>query len=336
MASLDIFNNDAFSLIRLSATMLDVPAQPMRLSGLFDEEGITTLSVAIERQGDTLKLIPARVRGAPGEPVHLGPRQLISIPTIHLPQVGAILADEVQGIRAFGSETEVDQALSVFKRKLRVARQRMDLTMAYQRIGALKGIVLDYDGTTPLYNLYTEFGKSQQSFSFDLDDANTVVRDKIVALKRLIEAAAGGLDFGGIEIPCSSEFFDALTAHASVKTAWERWKDGEYLREDHRNKFTMAGVTFLEFTGSVNSIRFMEAGYGYAYPLGITGMFKTYFAPADYMETVNTTGLPYYVKQERMKMDRGIEFETQSNPLNLNTRPELVIRIATTDALAAA
>jgi hypothetical protein len=44
------------------------------------------------------------------------------------------------------------------------------------------------------------------------------------------------------------------------------------------------------------------------------------------METVNTMGIPYYAKQERMKYDRGVELESQSNPIMLNTLPEAVIK----------
>jgi hypothetical protein len=42
----------------------------------------------------------------------------------------------------------------------------------------------------------------------------------------------------------SPEFFDALTGHAKVKEAYERWEDGAALRNDMRAGFTFAGITF--------------------------------------------------------------------------------------------
>ena len=54
---------------------------------------------------------------------------------------------------------------------------------------------------------------------------------------------------------------------------------------------------------------------------------QTIYAPADYIETVNTVGLPFYAKQQLMDFDKGVEIETQSNPLCINTRPRTVIRI---------
>jgi hypothetical protein len=45
------------------------------------------------------------------------------------------------------------------------------------------------------------------------------------------------------------------------------------------------------------------------------------FAPADYVETVNTMGKPRYVKQYTMQNDKGIHLDTQMNALNFCTRP---------------
>ena len=45
------------------------------------------------------------------------------------------------------------------------------------------------------------------------------------------------------------------------------------------------------------------------------------------METANTLGLPKYAKQEALRMNRGVEFEAQSNPLNLCTRPAAIIKL---------
>jgi hypothetical protein len=65
----------------------------------------------------------------------------------------------------------------------------------------------------------------------------------------------------------------------------------------------------------------------YAVPMGVDGLFVTRFAPADYNETVNTRGLPYYAKGEPMKFGKGWEMEAQSNQLNLCTRPAAIIKL---------
>jgi hypothetical protein len=68
VATLDIFNDDAFSVMSLSLAMQDRQHTPTLLGdmGLFQEEGINTPSFAIEKIGETLTLVPAAERGSSG------------------------------------------------------------------------------------------------------------------------------------------------------------------------------------------------------------------------------------------------------------------------------
>ncbi|HML28958.1 MAG TPA: major capsid protein [Hyphomicrobium sp.] len=50
----------------------------------------------------------------------------------------------------------------------------------------------------------------------------------------------------------------------------------------------------------------------------------TRFAPGDYIETVNTKGLPRYAKQVRMRNDKGVEIEIQSNHISICTQPNVL------------
>jgi hypothetical protein len=64
----------------------------------------------------------------------------------------------------------------------------------------------------------------------------------------------------------------------------------------------------------------------FLYPTGVPDLFKTIYAPADYIETVNTMGKPRYVKQYAMPNDKGIHMDTQMNALNWCTRPYALMR----------
>lgn len=329
MATFDIFNNDAFSVSSLSQTMVDIPRVQTALgdSGLFTESGIATTSMMIERTGSEFKLVPAAPRGGVGAPVTLKGRSLFPVMATHLPQTGAMLADEVQGIRAFGSETEVEAASARLRAKLVVAKANLDLTLEYHRIGAIKGQILDADGTTVLMDMYSTFGVSQTIVNFIFATATTKVKQKAADVTRAIKLKLGGRAFSGVEVRCSAAFFDSLTGHATVEKAFELYDQNSYARTDQRGKgFTYGNVTFIEYLGGVGGFDFIPAGEAYAYPIGVSGLFQTAYAPAPYMETVNTMGLPYYAKQEAMPMNKGIEFETQSNPINLCTLPETVIK----------
>ncbi len=76
-----------------------------------------------------------------------------------------------------------------------------------------------------------------------------------------------------------------------------------------------------------NTRYFIPQNEAIAFPLGTQQTFRTYFAPADFNETANTIGLPVYAKQEERKFQRGWDIHTQSNPLPLCARPEVLIRV---------
>ena len=329
MATFDIFNNDAFSVSSLSQVIVDIPRVQTVLgdSGLFTESGIATTSMMIERTGSEFRLVPAAPRGGVGQPVSLKGRSLVPVAAVHLPQSGAMLADEVQGIRAFGSETEVEAVSARVAAKLAVAKSNLDLTLEYHRIGAVKGQVLDADGTTVLMDMYTTFGVAQSIQNFILATAGTKVKDKITALTRAIRTKLGGRSFTGVEVLCSASFFDALVGHVTIEKAFELFNQNAYARADQRGvAFSFGGVTFREYLGGVGGVDFILAGEAYAYPTGVSGLFQTAYAPAPYLETVNTLGLPYYAKQMLMDYDKGVAFETQSNPINFCSLPEAVIK----------
>lgn len=333
MPSLDIFNGDAFSVQSLTKAINDLPFQPTRIGklGLFNEEGITTTAMSIERQGSTLSLVPSAERGnARGLLVADDKRKLIPIKTIHLPQSGSVIADEVQNLRAFGSETEQESVQTLVNRKLLKMRRNLDVTMEYQRIGAIKGQILDADGSSVLLDLFTTFGLSQTTHDMVLDSDTTKVIVKAVEAKRKMEDALGGLMYTSLRAFCSNEFFDALVSHPAVEKAYLNWAQagGQFVSEDHRSGFTWGGVTWEEYRGSVGGNRFIEANKAYLVPEGVPDLFVTNFAPADYMETVNTNGLPYYAKQEMMRMNKGVELEAQSNPISICTRPDAIVQLS--------
>lgn len=333
MASFDIFNNDAFSVSSLTQTIVDIPRLPTRLGdmGLFTEYGITTPTMMIERKGSALSLVPTAPRGGVRATIGSTNRKLIPVASVHLPQGATVLADEVYGVRAFGSETEVESMSNLVRQKLEIAKGNIDLTLEYQRVGALKGLVLDADGVTPILDVYALFGMTQQAVAWNIATTGTSsdTKQHSVNLKRTIRNKLGGRSFTRARVMCSEGFFDKLVGHGSMKTAWERWQNGAFGREDQSTAdFEFAGVVYSVYEGGVDGADFIEDGFAYAYPEGVPRMFQTAFSPADYMETVNTMGSPYYAKQERMAFDKGVDIETQSNPICLNTLPEAVIKLS--------
>jgi len=235
----------------------------------------------------------------------------------------------VQNIRAFGSETELETIAAKVNDQLSEMRAQHEVTFEFLRAGALQGLIKDGDGTT-LFNLFTEFGVSETTRSFELEVAATDVRGLCLATIRNIEDELGAAAYTQVRALCGDTFFDEFIAHDDVKAGYEHFRDGEMLRNDPRAAFPFGGILWENYRGKVGSTDFIPLTEARAFPVGVRGLYKEHFAPADYVEAVNTIGRPIYAKQTRMKFDKGVELETQSNPLPLCTRPALLIKLTNT------
>ena len=94
-------------------------------------------------------------------------------------------------------------------------RNKHAITLEHLRMGALKGVILDADGST-LYDLYSEFGISPKTVNFALSTSTTEVLLKVLEVKRHIEDNLRGEFMTGIMCLCSQGFFDALTTHTML------------------------------------------------------------------------------------------------------------------------
>jgi hypothetical protein len=326
MAEISIFEDDAFSVTSLLATINEehvIPGQ-IAASGLFTEEGSPTVTQQIEKDGDVLELVAAAPRGAPGQVVIGSKRQLIPFNCVHLPQTFSILADEIQGIRAFGSRSELQGVQDVVNARLKKTRLQLDLTHEYQRIGAIKGQVLDKDGSI-LVDLFHQFGIKQQKLKMDFGSVDVSVRAG-EALDMQEDALGNATGTGAIAW-CGKNFWAALISDDSVKETYVATEAAASLRGDRRQGFEFAGVLWIRYRGKLAGVPFVGDDDAYLVPEGVPGLFKTVFAPANYMETVNTLGVPYYGKLERMPFDKGVAGEAQSNPLHMGSRPRGNIKL---------
>jgi hypothetical protein len=324
----ELVNSGVLSVGELNAHINNVPNTPTRISqmGLFQEEGLVgTNIVKIGISGDKLVLVPNVPRGAPAQPKALKPNNVRIFETAHLPQRSTVMADQL--LNAFNPLDPRQQGIAGVVNALQNTHKRdLDYTIEYHRLGAIKGMVLDADGS-PIWDLYDLFGVTQQTVAMALGTAATKVRTKVTKIKRTIEAELGGVPYSGIHAFVGSDFFDELIDHNDTRQAYERQQDGAALRDDLRAGFTFAGVTFEEVSGGFGATPFVLPDEGYAFPLGVPDMFITRFAPADYLEAVKGQGLPYYSKAEALRMNKGVDLESQSNPLNINTRPRAVIKL---------
>ncbi len=343
---LDIFTNDTFSAASLTATVNIVPNTYGRLQAmnLFPGEGIPTTTVVIERQGGVLNLLPTRPRGGPPSLGTRGRTNLRSFVIPHIPHDDAVLATDVQDrLARIGQAGALDSVLGMVNRRLITARRKHAITLEFLRMGALKGIIYDYDATTVLVNLFTEFGVTPKEINFALTTGGTNVGSKCREVVSYIEDNLNGDTMTGVHCLASPEFFDALITHASVVEAYKYFQSAQNpLQRDYRRGFEFQGITFEEYRGAATKLnedkttasqRFIPAGDARFFPLGTTETFATYFGPPDYVDLVNQAPGPaggepevFVAPLERMKFGKGMEIHTESNPLPMVKRPELLVR----------
>jgi hypothetical protein len=328
---------NAFTQTEIAAAINIVPNTYGRINqlGLMPVRGVMTRDIAIEEQNGSLALIPTEAIGGAGTVGQGGKRRVRTFRVPRLIQEEHVNPAEVDGIRAFGGDARESLA-ALLNQKLSTVRAKHDITLEYLRMGALKGIILDADGSSIVYNLYNEFGITQKSIDFVLGTSATDVRAKCVELVRHIEDNLLGDTSNGVRVLVSEEFFDKLVSHSKVKEAYANYQEAaQRLGGDLRSGFTFGGVTFEEYRGKASGtsgvIRFIAPNEGHAFPVGTSSSFATLAAPADFNDTVGTLGQVYYAKVQEAKMGRGYDIHTQANVLPMCMRPAVLVKVLTSN-----
>lgn len=331
MAHIDVFKADAFSMASMLRALENVDYKPQYLGSLnlFQDEPQTTRVVTIESRNDELALIPTTPIGAPLPQRSSDPRTVRNFSTVRLAKSSTIRADQIQGIRAFGTESELQQVQTVVARRLQQLTSDMELTWEYHRLGAVQGIVLDADAS-PIVNYFNEFGVVQPSdvpIAFDslqAGELRPLIEGSIV--RPLIRAAKGAfLPTSRIQALCGDDFWDKLVNHAEVRQTYLNYQAAAALREPTAfESFRYAGVDWVNYRGtddgSTVAIATDEAKF---FPVGAPGVFQVAWAPAESFDAANQPGVPLrpMILPDPSGRNAFVDVEVYSYPLFVCTRP---------------
>jgi hypothetical protein len=331
MATMDIFEGDAFSVVELTRALENIPFKPATLSGsdLFAERGVRTRTVVIESRDGTLSLIPFSERGSGYDQQSPESRQVRAFVCRQFKKQDVLWASEIQGIREFGTESVTSQAQAEVARRMRRLRSDAEATFEYHLLNAIQGVVKDPRDGSEVINFSNEFGITPAAeIDFDLDNqspASGVLRKKCQALIESVEESLGGLAVGPVQLraECGSAFFADLVAHKEIRETYLNTAAASELRGRVVDEVMFGGITFRRYGG--NSTIGVPTDKAFFYPQGIEGLFEIYFAPADTFETVNTLGLPLYARMiPDRERDEWVRLEIESNPLPICTRPQVL------------
>lgn len=332
-------NPDVFGVIPLTDAINRPLVVPGRIGqmGIFLEQAVTTVDIAIEEKEGLLILVPPTPRGGPGITLPKPGRAMRVLRAPHHEINDAIMAEEVQGVRAWGTENDVEMVMDKVADRLVIHRNSHEATIEYSRIGAIGGIVKYADGSQ--LDLFKEFDVTQEpAVDFNLDSPPATpdgsLRTTCSNVIRTMSKNLGAVPVMGVHALCGSLFFDKLLAHPEVRITYINTPAAAILRDPYiRNEtgniigsFPFGGIVFESYTAVVGGTDFIAENECHLFPTGVANLFKTYMAPADYNETVNRPGQRLYTKQYDMPNDKGVHFDTQQNLLHICTRPKVLMK----------
>lgn len=314
MIGMDIFRGGAaggaFSSISLTTAIRDLKYTPSLLTGmpgLVSKVPIYTEKFAVERMADSQRLIPVTERGAPRTRQTRDRRNIRDFRTIRTAKVDELRAVELANIRPFGEETgfvAVQRELMLRYAKL---RRDHELTEEYRLLGMIQGKILDADGTSTLYDWFTEFGIAPPTeLGFNWASRTGVAEYIRANVIRPIKTALQGRDTPNTRIMalCGDTFFDGLTSNSEVRQTYLNWQAAQELRTGlvkAYSSFSFGDVEWVNYRSATDS---NSVSVGIAadkcrfFPVGVPDMFQKIISPNDEdLNFVNTLGQEYYARQ---------------------------------------
>ncbi|WP_321829752.1 major capsid protein [Thalassovita sp.] len=341
MTHMDIFGNDAFRASELSAAIRLFPNAWGLIGsmGLFKSKGIRGKKFEVELHNGVLQLVQSSERGTALPGLARGKRQLKDFRTERFGASSRITADDIDSIRAFGSETELKQVMVEVAERQRDLRGSLDITKEYLRAGALRGIVRDADGSD-IVNLFDEFEVTQKSVDFTLGTGSTDLAEKCREVTRHIKLNLMGDVMTKIVALCHPVFIDRLMGHADFRARYDKFRNDtgkDPLRDDASDGFEFQGIYFKEYLGEASvpqedgtsiTRSFVPSGEAMVFPVGTRQTFHDFDGSADYMGMVNQKGQPFYsaVFPDKQQ-DRFVDVEAMMQTLPMCLRPGVLVRI---------
>lgn len=334
-----IHPNDPFKAVDFSSEVIRIPSKYglVRNLGLFRGRGITTTHVVIAERDGVLQLLADKQRGDEFAALGSGERRMRYIKVPHFPLQARVTADSIQDVL----DPATGQMLNTFSAAQLTKTEEMTLSMDMQEewmfVGALRGQLLSYDGTTPIVNFYDEFERTQKTidfaFSTDTTDVGTIFRN----VKRHIETEISKGDIhSGIIILAAHEWFDDFISHPSVKEAYANYSAAQSaLGGDNRTGFKFQGVNVIEYNGTAvgkdgASLRFIPENEAIAFPVGTMNTFDLVYSPPqlDAIQKANQLGQARYARRvPDMETNAYVTIYMEMDILPMCKRPEVLVKL---------
>lgn len=301
--------------------------------GLFPGEYPTTTTVEIQFEDGRVTVLEADEPGRAGPGALMETQNGVILKIPHIPHFAYIRPKDLQDRWVFESgRKRLCGMEDANAKRLLALRRNHAQTLELLRWGALKGVLASGLGTV-LYDFFEVFKIQKKVIDLALDNAATDVHAKCLEIRKHFEENLKGETMSGIRCKVSPELFFKLTSHPNVEKYYIQWQGAQALQgQIERLVFPFGGITWEVNYRVVSNIKgqavkFIDAGKGVAYPVGTMETFRTHFGPAHHIAMVNTESPEVFVSPEILKHGQGVELMSQSNPLPLCQRPDLLVEV---------
>jgi len=334
MLTMDVFTQNAFSAIEMTMAVDRygyVPTTLQSIPGLVEVVPVTTESIFIEARANAPALIQTSPRGAPPSQKSGDLRNARNFKTQRLTKASHITASELQGIRAFGSQSELKTLQLEIGRRTMKIKQDFALTKEHWLLALVQGLCIDADGSL-IYNWATEFGQTiPAEIGFNLSASTPLegaFRVALAGMRRTMTRNLQGLGGNQFQIVglCGDQFWDEMTSLPEVLNTYKNWAAAADLRNDLGkawSAFRYGEVNFVNYRGTDdNSTVAVATDKVKFFPVG-AGIFQWALAPAERFEFINTPGRDMYawVVMDRDR-DSWVDIEYYSYPLAVCVQPQ--------------
>jgi hypothetical protein len=326
----DIGEGSGWSLNELTDAVSRKPVASRQVSELLDweEKGIRTKTASIDVKDGQIDVIDDAPYNGVGQELTIEDADTVTISVPSHTATSHVMAEEVGGRRAFGTEAEVETVEMRRQEHVEFHAESHSLTRETDRIGALQALILRRDGSVKR-NLGQAMGKTPTELpSFPWDDVDADVTEYFNELADMLGEQCGSLVINGFLALTTSKLFGKVRANKKRKEEL-RYVDPKGLRETQTNGLVINNkVTMVQYS---NNFIIPRSGGRRAFPddkilmLPIArGLYKSYFAPAQTLSLVNSVGLPVYMWSKVDEDDFGLHLKSQSNHLPIVTQPECI------------
>lgn len=334
----NLFNHPTFQAVQLTAAIQQVEFVPSMLGAygdaLFVPDTSPTPFVAFAREGGKLSLIPTTPRGAPPVELEKRGKDMRIFQTHRLAKSSTVMADSLTGILNLPDLLAERSVQQEFAKRAVTIRRDMEFTHEYMRFGAVRGIVLDADGSV-LDDFWQSWGATMAAWiELAINNPATKLSDLRSAIRALVRQARRGSKGGWIpnqtqyHALCGEVFYNKFVTHPAIEPLYLGYARAVELGQEIPDNFPFGGVVWHDYQGDDDGVLAIADNEAHLFPLRGNEVFRRIWGPAEFEPWINLPGQDIYALTIPDR-DRGawLKWEGYNYPLFVCSRPEMLRRM---------